>query len=113
MCMVDIQAGTVGEDDVGERRVFLVRQLAGIRVLPVDLEAARVAQRHLVLVVPAGPTGAWTPPAAIGIDDRSRQQHRMRGGVHAPVGPAGTTRTRCRCAMRVASRSTGSTRMPA
>ena len=54
MGVVDVEPGAVGEDHVGQAEV-LVGELAGVGDLAGQVEAAGVAQRVLLLEVPAGP----------------------------------------------------------
>ena len=54
MRVVDVEPRAVGEDDVGQPDV-LVGELAGVGDLARQVEPARVAQRVLLLEVPAGP----------------------------------------------------------
>jgi hypothetical protein len=80
--VVDVQPRAVGEDDVGEAQ--LVVGLAGGVVGRADVEAARVAQRVLLLEVPArpavarGPVGHAARPA---VDDLRRGHHRAARGL--------------------------------
>ena len=53
--MVDVEAGAVGEDHVRQAEV-LVGELAGVGHLPRHVEAPGVAERGLLLEVPARPT---------------------------------------------------------
>ena len=71
--VVDVQPRAVGEDDVGQAHV-LVGQLARVGDLTGHVEAARVAQRGLLLEVPAGPAGSQGG-RGVGVDD-------LRGGHH-------------------------------
>src|SRR5690606_39854657 len=68
----------VGEDDVGEAEV-LVGELAGVGDLAGEVEPAGVAERVLLLEVPAGPAGARRRCREVGVDDL--------GGGHHRVGP--------------------------
>ena len=54
--VVDVEPGAVGEDDVGQAEV-LVGELARVGDLPRQVEAAGVAQRRLLLEVPARAAG--------------------------------------------------------
>jgi hypothetical protein len=58
--VVDVEPGTVGEHDVGQRRVLDVGQLAGVGDPAAHVETTGVAQRRLVGVVPQ-PRAARTP----------------------------------------------------
>ena len=88
--VVDVETGAVGEHDVRQRRVVeLVRELsaggvgelARVRLLPPELPAPRVAQRLLVLVVPAGAARPRPQWRRVRVDHLARQQHRVRGGI--------------------------------
>ena len=65
--VVDVEPGAVGEDDVGQAEV-LVGELARVGHLARQVEAARVAQRRLLLEVPAGPA-RLSVGAGVGVDD--------------------------------------------
>ena len=73
--VVDVQPGTVGEDDVGEAEV-LVGELAGVGELPAEVEAAGVAQRRLLLEVPPG-ASRLDGGAGVGVDDLRARHHRV------------------------------------
>ena len=73
--VVDVEAGAVGEDHVGQPEV-LVGQLRRVGDLPGQVEAAGVAQRVLLLEVPAGPPGPHGG-RGVGVDDLRRGQHRV------------------------------------
>ena len=87
MGVVDVQARAVGEDDVCRARVLLGLDELG-RDAVTQVEPARVAQRRLLLEVPAGPpVGPGAAADGVGVDDLSRQQHgvgaRVRRCAHA------------------------------
>ncbi len=65
--MVDVEPRSVGEDHVGQPDV-LVGELAGVGGLAGEVEASRVAQRVLLLEVPAGPAGP-VHRRRVGVDD--------------------------------------------
>ena len=73
--VVDVQAGTVGEDDVGQPHV-LVGQLARVGDLAGHVEAPGVAQRRLLLEVPARPPGP-DRRGGVGVDHLRRGHHRV------------------------------------
>ena len=68
MGVVDVEPRAVGQDDVGQADV-LVGELAGVGDLAGQVEAARVAQRALLLEVPAGAAGT-----ARGVDGLRRRR---------------------------------------
>ena len=81
MGVVDVEPGAVGQDDVGQRRVLGVGELARVGEVAVDLEAAGVAQRRLVLVVPAGLADPMTQRLGVGVDHLPAHDHRVGGRV--------------------------------
>ena len=63
--VVDVEPGAVGEDDVGQGRVLESSvSWLGWRLAAAHVEAAGVAQRRLVGVVPAGPGRPDAPRVA-------------------------------------------------
>ena len=62
MRVVDVEPGPVGQDDVGQAEV-LVGELAVVGELAREVEAAGVAQRVLLVEVPAGTTARRAAPA--------------------------------------------------
>ncbi len=73
--VVDVQPGAVGQDQVGEADV-LVGQLARVGDRAAEVEAARVAQRALLLEVPPGASRARAQ-RGIGVDELRRREHRV------------------------------------
>ena len=74
--VVDVEAGAVGEDDVGEPGVLVGEVLRGVVEGTGVGEAARVAQGGLLLIVPACPSALGELRAGgVGVDD-------LRGGHH-------------------------------
>ncbi len=74
--VVDVQARTVGEDHVGQAEV-LVGELGRVGHLARHVEAAGVAQRRLLLEVPAGAAGLERG-AGVGVDQSCARHHRVR-----------------------------------
>src|SRR5262249_58704923 len=72
--VVDVKARPVGEDQVDEARLLLRGHLFVLHVL----EAARVAQRALRLVVPADAGG---PVGLVGVDQQQRGEDRVEVGL--------------------------------
>ncbi len=81
MGVVDVEAGAVGEHDVGQGGVLDVGELARVGGAAAHVEPARVAQRRLVGVVPAGPRGADAARGGVGRDDVAGRHHRVRRRV--------------------------------
>ena len=79
--VVDVEPGAVGEHDVGQRRVLDVGELAGVGRATTHVETARVAQRRLVGVVPAGTGGPDAARGGVGRDDVAGGDHRVRRRV--------------------------------
>ena len=79
--VVDVEAGAVGEHDVGQRGVLDVGELARVGGTPAHVEPAGVAQRRLVGVVPAGPRRPDAAGGGVGRDDVARGDHRVRRRV--------------------------------
>ena len=79
--VVDVQAGAVGEDDVGQPEV-LVGELRRVGGIAAQVEPAGVAQRVLLLEVPARPTGE-SVGRGVGVDHVGRRHHRV--GVRLPL----------------------------
>lgn len=77
--VVDVEPGTVGEDDIGQADV-LVGELAGVGGLTGEIEASRVTQRVLLLEVPAG-TSRPVHRRRVGVDDLGRGEHGIGVGV--------------------------------
>lgn len=73
MRVVDVEPGTVGEDDIGQADV-LVGELAGVGGLTGEVEASRVAQRILLLEVPAGASRP-VHRRRVRVDDLGRGEH--------------------------------------
>ncbi len=74
--VVDVEPGAVGEDHVRQSEV-LVGQQARVGDLPRHVEAAGVAQRRLLLEVPARTAGP-DRRGRVGVDDLGRGHHRVR-----------------------------------
>ena len=103
--VVDVEPGAVGEDDVGQAHV-LVGELARVGDLPGHVEAAGVAQRRLLLEVPAGAAGL-DGGRGVGVDDLRGGHHRVGQGLaldrdavldlgpHHPAHAHGAEPTRC------------------
>ena len=73
--VVDVEPRAVGEDHVGQAEV-LVGELARVGELAAQVEAARVAQRRLLLEVPAGPA-RLDRGAGVGVDHLRAGDHRV------------------------------------
>src|SRR5690349_1575700 len=89
MRVVDVEPGPVGEDDVGQPEVF-VGELAGVGSLPGEVEAARVAERVLLLEVPPGPARPCRGRRLVGVHDLGGGDHgigtRLAGHRDAVLG---------------------------
>ena len=79
MGVVDVEPGAVGEDHVGQPEV-LVGELARVGELPAQVEAARVAQRRLLLEVPPGPP-RLDRGARVGVDHLRAGHHGVGMGL--------------------------------
>ncbi len=84
--VVDVEAGAVGEDHVGQADV-LVGELGLVGDLTRQVEPTRVAQRVLLLEVPAGPPVAGGGRLRVGVDDLGGDQHRVGTGVAGHADP--------------------------
>ena len=107
--VVDVEPGAVGQHDVGQGGVVdLVGQLARVGLAAAHVEAAGVAQRCLVGVVPAGAGRTDAPRGGVRGDDVARGDHRVRRRVprdddavlgldphHAAHGHGSTILSRC------------------
>ncbi len=86
--VVDVQPCPVGEDHVGQAEV-LVGELRGVGDLPRHVEAPGVAQRALLLEVPACPARAHGG-VGVGVDDLGGRKHgvgvRLAGHRDAELG---------------------------
>ncbi len=76
--VVDVQPRAVGEDDVGEPDL-LVGQLAGVSEVPAEVEAARVAERVLLVEVPARPAPSAGRRGGVRVDHLRRREHGVGG----------------------------------
>ena len=80
--VVDVEPGAVGEDDVGGAQVVELGVVGRGHGGRGQVEAARVAQRRLDLVVPPGPARARDVGGRrVGQHDLGRGDHRVRRGV--------------------------------
>src|SRR5947208_7446271 len=70
MRVIDVEAGAIGKNQVGQARLFLGGALLLLHVL----EAPRVAERALRLVVPPDP---GRPECLVGVDQQQRGQDRV------------------------------------
>ena len=77
--VVDVEPGAVGQDDVGEPEV-LVGELGGVGDLPGHVEAAGVAQRRLLLEVPARPA-RLDRRGGVGVDHLRGRDHGVGQGL--------------------------------
>ena len=82
MGVVDVEPGAVGEDHVGQAEVLVGERLGRVVGGAGVGEAAGVAQRRLLLVVPAGAAAAGQLRAgAVGVDHLGRGDHRVGAGL--------------------------------
>ncbi len=65
--VIHVEPGTIGQNDVRQPEI-LVSELAGVRCVPGQVKAPRVAQRVLLLEVPARPPGLSGSRRVIGVD---------------------------------------------
>ena len=78
--VVHVETCTVGEDDVGQPQI-LVGQLRGVGDLTRHVEAARIAQRVLLLEIPAGSPRPGRRGCEVGVDHLGGGDHRVRPGI--------------------------------
>ena len=89
MGVVHVQPGAVGQDDVGEAEI-LVGELRRVRSLGSQVEAPGVAERVLLLEVPARPARPRRSRRLVGVDHLGRADHsvhaRLAGHGNAVLG---------------------------
>ena len=80
--VVDVEPGAVGQYHVRQAEVLVGEGVGRVVGGPGVGEAARVAQRRLLFVVPAGAAAAvQLGPGAVGVDHLRRGDHRVGAGL--------------------------------
>src|SRR5215831_12578760 len=77
MRVIDVQPCAVGQDDIGQPEI-LVSQLARVCGIPGQVEAARIAERILLLEVPPRSPGLGRGCRVVSVDDLRGGDHRVR-----------------------------------